>query len=118
MELIHRLLAYAAVAATVLGLGWTVLLAVGGRAGGVAFDRFQAAAVSLLIIAAASGLLLIVQGLQPREGLHLLYAVVAIALIPLARSFLGRMSHRRASAVLVATFAVLGAVVYRLFTTG
>lgn len=118
MDTIHRLLAYAVVAATATGIGWSVLLKFRGREGGPMFERFQAAAVSLLIVAAASGVLLIVQGPQPREGLHLLYAGVAIALIPLARSFLGRMSHRRASAVLVATFAVLGAVVYRLFTTG
>lgn len=118
METIHRLLAYAAVAATAVGIGWSLLLTFRGRAGGVAFERFQASAASLLIVAAASGLLLIVQGPQPREGLHLLYAVVAIALIPLARSFLGRAGPRRASAVLVVTFAVLGAVVYRLFTTG
>ena len=39
--------------------------------------------------ARASGLVLLAVGARPAEGLHLLYAIVAIALIPLARSFLG-----------------------------
>ncbi len=75
-------------------------------------------AVSLVIVGAASGLLLLATGSRPADGLHLLYAFIAIALIPLARSFLGRTSGRRASGLLLVAFVVLGAVVYRLFTTG
>lgn len=118
MDRIHQILAYATVAFTVAGIGWSVFLALTRRAGGPAFERFQAAVVSVLIVGAASGLVLLVVGARPAEGLHLLYAIVAIALIPLARSFLGRAHGGATVGLLLVVFVVLGAVVYRLFTTG
>lgn len=86
---IHRLLAYGAVAVIVVGIGWSLLLFFAGRAGGPAFERLQAAVVSVLVVGAASGLVLLAVGARPAKGLHVLYAIVAIALIPLARSLLG-----------------------------
>lgn len=115
---IHRLLAYAIVALALAGIGWSAYLVATGRAGGPAFERFQAAVVSGLVVAAASGLILFATGARPAEGLHLLYSVVAIALIPLARSFVGRANGRAAAALLLAAFVVLGGVLYRLFKTG
>lgn len=115
---IHRLLAYAGVAITVAGIGWSLLIVFTGRAGEPAFERFQAAVVSLLVVGAASGLILFATGARPADGLHLLYAIVAIALIPLARSFLGRANGRAAAALMLAAFVVLGGVVFRLFMTG
>ena len=118
MDGIHRLLAFGIVAITVVGIGWSAILLVTRRAGGPAFERLQAAVVSVLVVSAASGLVLLATGARPADGLHLLYAIVAIALIPLARSFVGRASSRAAGALLLAAFIVLGGVVYRLFTTG
>ena len=117
MDAIHGLLAYAAVAGTVAGIAWSLALAVSGRAGGPGFERFQAAVVTVLLLGSVSGLVMLASGARPAEGLHLLYSILAVALIPLARSFLGRASGRGASALLLAAFVVLGAVVYRLFTT-
>lgn len=74
--------------------------------------------VSFLIVAAASGLILFASGLRPADGLHLLYAVMSIGLIPLARSFTPRAGIRGAAVLLLVAFAVLGGVLYRLFTTG
>lgn len=118
MDAIHRLLAYGVVGSAVVGIGWSVLLATTGRDGGPAFERFQAAMVAVLIIGTASGGLLLASGARPADLLHLLYAVIAIALIPLARSFLPRASGRGAAALMLMAFVVLGAVVYRLMTTG
>lgn len=118
MEGIHRLLAYAVVAITVAGIGWSAFLIIAKRAGGPAFERFQAAVVSLIVVGSASGLILLAIGARPAEGLHLLYSVVAIALVPLARSFVGRAPARAIAGLLLAAFVVLGGVVYRLFTTG
>jgi hypothetical protein len=118
LEAIHRLLAYAVVGMTAAAIGWAVLLVLSKRAGGPAFERFQAAVVSLLIVGAASGLVLLATGARPTDGLHVLYAIVAIGLIPLARSFLGRASERARGALLIGAFVVLGGVVYRLFATG
>ena len=118
MDGIHRLLAYAGVALAVAGIGWSFVLVAAGRASGPAFERFQAAVVSVLMVGGVSGLVMLATGSRPSEGLHLLYAIVAITLIPLARSFVGRAQGRRASLLLLAGFVVLGAVMYRLFTTG
>ena len=115
---IHRLLADGAIAATLVGIGWSLVLVVTGRPGSQRFEQAQAAIVSLFVIAAASGGLLLLSGAQPGEGLHFLYAVIALTAIPLARSFLGRARPRFAAALLLVAFVVLGAVTYRLFTTG
>lgn len=118
MDALHRVLAYGAVALAVVGIGWAALIVGSSREGTRTFERFQAGVVSLLIVASASGALLLISGSSPSDSLHLLYAGVAVAVIPLARSFLGRASRRRAGLLFLAAFVVLGAVVYRLFTTG
>ena len=118
MDPIHRFLAYGAIASIAIGVGWSVLLTVSGRPGGPRFERFQAIVVAVLIVGTASGLLLLMSGARPAEGLHLLYSAMAIAIIPLARSFLLRARGRGVSAFLLVAFVVLGAIVYRLFTTG
>lgn len=118
LDAIHRLLAYAAVAAAVVGIVWSIVLVARRRPGGERFEQAQAAVISVFLIAAVSGGLLLLTGSRPGEGLHLVYTVVAIAVIPLARSFLGRTSARAAAALLLVAFVVLGAVTYRLFTTG
>jgi hypothetical protein len=118
MDAIHRVIAFATVAAVTLGIGWSALLIASRRAGGPGFERFQAAVVSLIVVGAASGLLLLASGTRPAETIHLLYAVVAIGLIPLARSFLGRASGRASAALLLVALVALGGILYRLFTTG
>ena len=118
MDAIHRLLAYGSVAAALVGIVWSLALLVAGRPGGPRFEQAQAAIVSVFVIAAASGGLLLLSGAQPGEGLHFLYAAVALAVIPLARSFVARTSDRWAAVLLLVAFVVLGAVTYRLFTTG
>ena len=118
MEAIHRLIAFLAVGATVVGIGWSLLLVATGRPSGPGYERFQAGVVSVFLIGAVSGGLLLFSGYRPVEALHLLYAVIALAVVPLARSFLGRTAPRRAAVLLLVAFVVLGAVTYRLFTTG
>ena len=117
-DAIHRLIAYVAIPSIAAAIGWAVVLAVADRAGGAAFERFQAAFVALLIVGVASGGILLATGARPADGLHLLYAGIALAVVPLARSFTGRPSGRGTAVLLLAAFAVLGAVLYRLFTTG
>lgn len=118
MEAIHRLLAYVAAAATAVGVAWSLVLAFRRQSVASSFERFQAAVVSLYVVGAASGLLVLLSGARPADGLHVLYAVIALAIIPLARSFFGRASSRGAALLLLVAFVVLGAVTYRLFTTG
>ena len=118
VETIHRLIAYAAIPLITAGIGWSLFLAVTRRAGGAAFEPFQAAVVSLLIVGAASGAVLLASGARPADGLHLLYAGVALAIVPLARSFMARRGGRGTAPLMLAAFAVLGALMWRLLTTG
>ena len=118
LDSIHRLLAYVAATATVIGGAWSLVLVATDRPAGPGFERFQAAVVSVLLVGAASGGLLFLMGSRPADGLHLVYAGIAVALIPLARSFIGRTSSRRAAALMLVAFVVLGAIAYRLFATG
>lgn len=118
VEAIHRLIAYGAIALVATGCAWSVLLAVTGRPAGPAFDRFQAALVSLLVVGAASGGILLATGTQPGDGLHLVYAAIALAVVPLARSFGDRSGGRAATVLILGAFVVLGGLLYRLFTTG
>ena len=118
MEAIHRLIAYGAIPLIVTGVGWSILLVVARRAGGAAFDRFQAALVSVLFVGSVSGAVLLASGHTPADGLHLLYAAVALAMVPLARSFTGRSGGLGTAALLLAAFVILGALLYRLIATG
>lgn len=118
MNVLHLVLAYALVAGIVVGIGWSAILVFTRRAGGPAFERLQAAVVAALIVGAASGLVMLAAGARPTDGLHLLYAAIAVALIPLARSFMGRSGGRGPAALLLVAFIVLAALLYRLFTTG
>jgi uncharacterized MAPEG superfamily protein len=118
MEAIHRLIAYGAIPLIVTGIGVSILLVAARRAGGAAFDRFQAAVVSVLFVGSVSGAVLFASGMRPTDGLHLLYAAVALATVPLARSFTGRSGGLGTAALLLAAFVVLGALLFRLITTG
>lgn len=118
IDALHRLIAYGAVAGAAMGIGMSAYLVATKRAGGQAFERLQAGVVAALIVGAASGLVMLAAGERPADGLHLLYAVIAIALIPLVRSFLGRAWGRGPGALVLVAFVVLGAVLYRLFATG
>ena len=115
---LHLLLAFIAAGVVIGGVAWSAALAFTGRSGGAAYVSFQAAVVAILLVAAASGLVLLVIGHGPTEGLHFIYAAIAIAIIPLARSFFGGARERRQVSLLLLTFMILGVLVFRLFASG
>jgi hypothetical protein len=117
MEPIHRILGYVAIVAVAVGTAWSVVASRSEAMGGLRFARFQAFVVALFVVAALAGIVLLVTGGQPKEGLHLVYAGISIAMLPLARSFVPA-TDRRADIVALAAFVVLGFVLYRLFATG
>ncbi len=117
MDLVHRILAYAAVAVVVVGTVWVVVLAVQRRPSGRLFARYQTIVVALVVLASIAGAVSFVSGGRPADDLHLVYGVVAVATIPIARSFLvGRA--RRDSALMLVAYVVLSGVLFRLFSTG
>ncbi len=117
MDIAHGVLAYAAIGVVGVGFIWSLLAFLGMDFAVRTFDRLQAIAIGVFLVASLAGGWLLISGGQPNESLHLVYAAVAIGLIPLSRSFVpGR--DRRAPLVLIGAFVVLALVLYRLFTTG
>ena len=117
METIHRILGFGAVVAVAVGIVWPIVSMRSMAPRDRQFARFQALVVGLFIVAAVAGVGLLMTGGQPKEGLHALYAAIAIAVLPLARTFVPTTNGRAGIAV-VAGFVVLGFVLYRLFATG
>jgi hypothetical protein len=117
MQVIHQVLADAALVAVIIVVVWTVVLAVSRGTPGRGYDRAQASTVGIIALAAIVGAASFISGARPADGLHLLYGAVAILLIPFARSFLRGVAPRDTLILLVAVVA-LGGVIYRLFATG
>ncbi len=72
MELVHRVLAYAAVMAVGIGVGWWVLRALRPTMDGRFLDRFGVGVVVLFLAADLVGATQLASGARPNEGLHLL----------------------------------------------
>ncbi len=117
MELIHRILGYLAVVVVAVGIGWSLVATRRGSLGGRRLARFQVLVVAVLIVASVAGAGLLITSHPPKESLHLGYAAIAMASLPLARSF-APATDRRAGLATFAAFVVLGFVLYRLFATG
>ena len=117
MQAIHVVLADVAVAAVAVAVAWCVILAVLARPAGRWFDRLQRVVILSIAVTAAAGVIVFALGARPDDGLHLLYGGVAIVILPVARSFRSGAS-RRDALLMLAGFALLGGVVFRLFTTG
>jgi hypothetical protein len=64
------------------------------------------------------GLVLLLGGGAPSEGLHLLYAIGLVVVIPLAQSFATDAPDRARSVVLAVAGIIALALAWRLFATG
>ena len=90
-----------------------------GRPAGAAAERTRTAVLFLVGMTAAAGLALIVTGHRPREWLHLLYAVLAFALVPIADTAATSLTSERGRALARLGGGVVALVVItRLFMTG
>ncbi len=101
------------------GLVLVVVVAVGaarGRPVRFAADRTILVALGLVAVGILSGLTVLLGGGHPDDPLHLLYAVVALLVLPAVR-FWGRLGRHRTLALGVGG-VVLAALVVRLFQTG
>jgi hypothetical protein len=79
-------------------------------------DRAILAALALTTLGIALGLVILATGGRPADPLHLLYAGVALVLLPVVR-FWDRLAGHRALAVGLGGL-VLAGLVLRLFQTG
>ncbi len=113
---VHRVLAivvaFSGVVAAVVALGWWRF----GRPGRLAVDRAVLGAIVVVLVAIGSGVVLLALGSRPADGLHLLYAAVALLVLPAVR-FPAAFARRRGLAIGVGGL-VLVALVVRLAQTG
>ncbi|HEY8922097.1 MAG TPA: hypothetical protein VIN32_05645 [Candidatus Limnocylindria bacterium] len=85
---------------------------------GPAAARLDGLVLLLVAVTAAGGLGLLVGGARPRELLHFVYAVVALAALPISTSVSARWEPRRRGMATVIGALVGLAVIVRLFGTG
>ena len=113
---LHRVIAFLSAAA--IGVLLLVVLAgaVTHREQRFARDRAILAAIALVAIAALVGLLQLASGGPPDDPLHLMYAAVALLILPLVR-FWDRLAGRRTLAIGTGT-VILALLLLRLFQTG
>jgi hypothetical protein len=118
MDGIHAGLAIVAAVAAGLLLVASVSAALGRSDGRLWLDRTILLQVGTASAAVASGLVLLVEGHRPADGLHFLYAALAAALPLGLRLAAGRRPTRRVGWWLVLGSLVLGGVLVRAFMTG
>jgi len=85
---------------------------------GAAAARLDGLVLLLVAVTAAGGLGLLAGGARPHELLHFVYAVVAIAALPISTSVSARWEPRRRGIATVIGALVGLAVIVRLFGTG
>jgi hypothetical protein len=113
---LHHLVALLVAAA---GLVLVLVVAIGTashRPVRFAADRAILVALALVAVGIASGLIVLLTGGHPEDPLHLLYALVALAVLPVVR-FWGGLGRHRMLALGVGG-VLLAALVLRLFQTG
>jgi hypothetical protein len=113
-----------------VALAWTAAVAMGAIAveAGVRTVRRRkparlaeaglALAVGLFGMTSAAGLAMLVRGERPTEWLHVLYAIVAFGLIPVADSLAAQGPPRAKSLARLGGALVALGVIARLFATG
>ncbi len=81
-------------------------------------DRGRLVVLGLVGLVALAGAFAWLSGSRPAESLHYLYAVAALATLPLAASFATEAPPRERAAVMAGTGLVLILLVWRLASTG
>lgn len=71
-----------------------------------------------IVVQSGIGLAVMIGGEEPQEGLHLLYGVALVAVIPLALTFASEAPRRTRSAVLAVAGTAAVLLAWRLLTTG
>jgi hypothetical protein len=115
---LHVTLALASLAVIFVVAGEGAVRLVSARPPAKAASVGLGAAVILLGMTAAGGLALLVGGHRPKEFLHLVYALLAFGLVPLADSLAAQASPRRRALARLGGALVAAGVIARLFATG
>jgi len=114
---LHRLVAELALALAALGAAWSVVAVIARRAPGRLYVANLIWAAIAVLATAGLGAILLGTGPGPRDGLHVVYGVLAAAALPIAAGLAaGRTESQRRGIGFVASI-VLMILVLRLFQT-
>jgi heme A synthase len=80
--------------------------------------RLSLALGALLVLQVVLGVVVFLTGSRPSEGLHVLYGIVVLAVLPLASSFAAEAPPRPYSGVLAVGGLVVLLLAWRLLATG
>ncbi len=115
---LHVTLALASIVAMLLVAGEGAVRLVRAQPPAKAASAGWSAVAVLLGMTAAGGLALLAGGQRPKEFLHLVYALLALGLVPLADSLTAQASPRRRALARFLGALVAAGVIARLFATG
>jgi hypothetical protein len=115
---LHLLLAFASLTAMAVVAGEGAVRLVRARPPGRVASAGSGVVGVLLGMTAAGGLALLLGGQRPTEWLHLVYALLAFGLVPLADSLAAQASPRRRAVARLLGALVALVVLARLFATG
>jgi hypothetical protein len=115
---LHALVGDGALAFGLAITAWAVLLLVLRRQPGVPFFIGVAATVFVVALSGLLGLVTLVIGPGPRDGLHILYGALAVAALPVAALYIVEFPLRRRLVAWPIAGAILLALIWRLFATG
>jgi hypothetical protein len=115
---LHLLLALTSLAVMVLVAGEGAVRLVAARPPGRLATVGSGAVTILVGMTAAGGLALLLAGRRPTEWLHLIYALLAFGLVPLADSLVAQASPRRRALARLLGALIAAVVILRLFATG
>jgi hypothetical protein len=116
VTLLHAAGALVVFAAAAIG---TLAAGAAGLRGGAGWvDALRKGVTAVVVVEAAIGAVAYLSGARPGEPLHLVYAVAAIGLLPLAAIFASEAPARPRSWVLAGALGILLLVLWRLSSTG
>jgi nitrate reductase gamma subunit len=102
-------------AVVVTGLA-AILIAM--RGGSPWTNRLRIVLTVVISLQVLAGLVLLATAVRPRESLHLLYGLAALAILPLAGTFASEAPPRPRAWVLAVACLILLVVAWRLASTG
>lgn len=117
MSTLHHLLGWSVlgfIVAFVLGCALGAGLGIGPRW----IERGRLGLTGLVVVELAVGGLLLLGGSRPAEGLHLIYGLALLGVLPLASSFAAEAPARPRALVFAAGGLVMVLLVWRLVATG
>jgi hypothetical protein len=115
---LHGFLGLMALVLAVMAAGWSIGLALAARPPGRLFVGNLVWVVIGVVLAAATGGLVAVAQQPPDDPLHVVYGVIALALLPGAALVAMNRPESQRSAVLSVAGVVLAILLFRLIETG